>query len=211
MKDFPWGYIVGAAVTVIGLLVNQWRADRREIDRWNKETERDRAKWQREQTERLEQWQREDAARTEQWKREDHARWIEERRSLYAASLNRAWAYFDQLQTLADRRSFGPLDVNDVEEMVNQAEDAVNEAEEAFGVAAADTLVIASDPVMRALDKLRSALQDANWAVMFPAFTEVKDMKPKVSIAGRLTTPTLPLCARISVSQTRARTIPRPR
>jgi hypothetical protein len=40
MKDFPWGYLAGAAVTVIRLLVNQWRADKREVDRWQEEVER---------------------------------------------------------------------------------------------------------------------------------------------------------------------------
>jgi hypothetical protein len=57
MKDFPWGYLIGAAVTVLGLLINQRRADQREVDRWNKDTARDSAKWDRYQAERSKQWQ----------------------------------------------------------------------------------------------------------------------------------------------------------
>ncbi|WP_329488700.1 hypothetical protein OG618_18910 [Kitasatospora sp. NBC_01246] len=64
-----WGYLIGAAVTGLSLLFNQWRSDRREQLRI--EYERAQAEAQRHNSR---------AEERERWAREDARRWVLERR-----------------------------------------------------------------------------------------------------------------------------------
>ncbi|TDU89851.1 hypothetical protein EV138_3428 [Kribbella voronezhensis] len=161
MKDFPWGYVVGAAVTVIGLLLNQWRSDRREVDRWQKELDRDVEKWQREQAERQQQWEREDRSRIEQWKREDRRRWIDEQRTLYAASLRTARGLLDEIYS-AEAQLAWVSDKEQIKAVISTFNSQLRHAEETFNDALSEVLIIASDEVLTKATALRDSLRAAS-------------------------------------------------
>ena len=169
MKDFPWGYVVGAAVTVIGLLVNQWRADKREVDRWRKEVDRDKVKWERERAERLEQWKREDQARVEQWRRDDRRRWIDEQRTRYATSLKTARAFLSQLNSI---HALSGLEIDEAD--VKKSGDRLDALMDAFDAADTEVRIIAGEPVLPHLATLRRNLRIA-YVNLIPPFTYSED------------------------------------
>lgn len=71
-----WGPLLTAAVTVFGLLFNQWRADKREERRIDQEVAREERRAQRDHSEQL-----------ERWLREDQQRWFNDRRKAYESAV----------------------------------------------------------------------------------------------------------------------------
>jgi hypothetical protein len=161
MKEFPWGYIIGAAVTVIGLLINQWRADRRDAERWNKEIDRDRLRWDRERTERLEQWQREDDARTDTWRREDDRRWFEERRMLYAQCVQVGRRFLE----VARKSTIILINVSHDAQMKHW--DEILNAQDQFEKAASEAEILAGDATSHQLAEVVASFNQVVNAVMF--------------------------------------------
>jgi hypothetical protein len=160
MKDFPWGYVVGAAVTVIGLLFNQWRADKRDKDRWDKEVARDQVKWDRERAERQEQWLREDHARTEQWKREDRRRWVDEQRTLYATSLKNAKELLGLLSRIHIELAW-TTDSDDRKVKIQRYTDQLDSMKRDFDQAVSEVLIIAGDSAMGDVTRLSRSVHEA--------------------------------------------------
>lgn len=173
MKDFPWGYLVGAAVTVIGLLVNQWRADRRETDRWQKEVDRDQLKWQHEQDERL-----------QQWKREDSRRWIEDQRAHYADSLRTGQAFLDGLHELSILLAEAQT-AEKVDEQIRSSENRLDGLQDAFSAAATEVVIIATDPVLDPVDDLRSHLRSAYYVARYSLIYAVGELESELRDAEK--------------------------
>ena len=73
-----WGYLLGAAVTGLSLLFNQWRSDRR-----------DHLRLLHEQAQAEDHWKKSRAEERERWAREDARRWVAERRQASAEVLNK--------------------------------------------------------------------------------------------------------------------------
>ena len=212
MKDFPWGYIIGAAVTVVGLLINQWRADRRDAERWNKEVDRDRLRWERERTERLEQWQREDVARIDLWRREDDRRWFEERRMLYAQCVQVGRRFLEVTGTSTFIVVGGSHDAQ------MKHWDEMLEAESQFEKAASEAEIIAGDGVSQQLAVLVAAFNRVTAAVMFASAKDADRIKDAVTEARDVYGQLVPLVRddigvaqdRLTQAQTASQLPPRP-
>ncbi|GAA1266205.1 hypothetical protein GCM10009665_64060 [Kitasatospora nipponensis] len=86
-----WGYLIGAAVTGLSLLFNQWRSDRREQARIAHERAQVAAQWQKSREEERERWAREDARR-----------WVLERRQASVELLGRLEPWVQNLRRWAN-------------------------------------------------------------------------------------------------------------